>query len=94
MPVASGGIHPGNLHWNIAFLGTDITVNLGGGIHGHPDGTGIGAKAARQALDAILEGVPLTEAAERHPELKRALQRWSYVPIPAELENLRIWWPK
>lgn len=93
MPVASGGVHPGNLYWNIAFLGTDVTINLGGGIHGHPDGTRTGAKAARLALDAILEGIPLTEAAEKHPELKRAFQRWNYIPIPKELENLRIWWP-
>lgn len=93
MPVASGGIHPGNLHWNLVFLGKDVTINLGGGIHGHPDGTRAGARAARAILDAVLQGRSIEELAEEIPEVKRSFQRWKYTPIPDELKSLAIWWP-
>ncbi|RLE56370.1 MAG: ribulose 1,5-bisphosphate carboxylase [Thermoprotei archaeon] len=85
MPVASGGIHPGNLHWNVLLLGPDVVCNMGGGIHGHPRGTRAGAVAARAALEAILKGIDLREYAKQVPELKEALDLWGYKPIPRDL---------
>ncbi|MEM2963881.1 MAG: RuBisCO large subunit C-terminal-like domain-containing protein [Candidatus Bathyarchaeia archaeon] len=93
MPVASGGVHPGNLHWNIAFLGLDLTVNMGGGIHGHPDGAKAGAKAAREALNFILKGVKLEDGAKESIELRKALEKWRILQIPEELRTHVIWWP-
>ncbi|ELY98720.1 ribulose bisophosphate carboxylase [Natrialba chahannaoensis JCM 10990] len=76
LPVASGGLHPGVVDRLIDALGTDICIQAGGGIHGHPDGTHAGAKALRQATDASLEGVPLEEYAQDHAELATALDKW------------------
>lgn len=76
LPVASGGLHPGIVDELIDILGTDICVQVGGGIHGHPDGTGAGARALRQAIDAALEGVSLSDHARDHPELETALAKW------------------
>jgi ribulose-bisphosphate carboxylase large chain len=75
-PVASGGVYPGILGENLRKLGTDIMINAGGGIHGHPLGTMAGAQAMRQALDAYLEGIPPEVYAESHPELRMALEKW------------------
>ncbi|MBU0976695.1 MAG: type III ribulose-bisphosphate carboxylase [Patescibacteria group bacterium] len=76
MPIASGGLHPGHLPRLVEILGKDVIINLGGGIHGHPDGVSAGAKAARQALDAVLEGKTLSEYSQKHPELAGALKKW------------------
>lgn len=76
LPVASGGLHPGLMPKLIDRLGTNICVQAGGGIHGHPDGTHAGAKALRQAIDATLDDVALERAAGEHPELAAALDRW------------------
>ena len=78
MPVSSGGLHPGNLPGVIEALGKDLVLQIGGGVLGHPDGPRAGAKAVRQALDAILKGIPLDEYAEQHRELARALEKWGF----------------
>lgn len=75
-PVSSGGLHPGNVAGEIAALGTDIVLQAGGGVHGHPDGTAAGARAMRQAVDAYMEGKSAEEYAEDHYELERALKKW------------------
>jgi ribulose-bisphosphate carboxylase large chain len=75
-PVASGGLHPGKVYGELQALGTDIVLQAGGGIHGHPDGTAAGARAMRQAVDAFMAGVNAEEYARDHYELERALQRW------------------
>ncbi|TAJ45734.1 RuBisCO large subunit C-terminal-like domain-containing protein [Methanofollis fontis] len=75
-PVASGGLHPGKVAAELTNLGTNIVLQAGGGIHGHPDGTEAGARAMRQAVDAFMEGVSADEYAKDHYELKRALERW------------------
>ncbi len=79
IPVSSGGLHPGNLEPVIEALGKDIVLQVGGGTLGHPDGPLAGAKAVRQALDAIAQGIPLEEYAETHKELARALEKWGRV---------------
>jgi ribulose-bisphosphate carboxylase large chain len=76
LPVASGGLHPGVTDALIDALGTDIAIQAGGGIHGHPDGTEAGARALRQSVDATMQDVPLAEYAEDHPELATALDEW------------------
>ena len=75
-PVASGGLHPGKVHAELTGLGTDIVLQAGGGIHGHPDGTRAGAMAMRQAADAFMEGMSAQEYAVDHPELAKALEKW------------------
>jgi len=79
MPVASGGLHPGVLPQLLDFMGTDILIQVGGGVTGHPDGVIAGGKAVRQAIDAYLEDIPLDEYAKTHKELARALEKWGYV---------------
>ncbi|HIP88958.1 MAG TPA: type III ribulose-bisphosphate carboxylase [Thermococcus paralvinellae] len=79
MPVSSGGLHPGNLEPVIDALGTELVLQIGGGTLGHPDGPKAGARAVRQALDAIIQGIPLDEYAKTHKELARALEKWGHV---------------
>ncbi len=76
-PVASGGIHPALVPENVRVLGRDIVIQAGGGIHGHPMGTRAGAKAMRQAVEAVMAGIPLEEYAKTHPELRAALEKWA-----------------
>ncbi|MBN1194740.1 MAG: ribulose 1,5-bisphosphate carboxylase [Methanomicrobiaceae archaeon] len=75
-PVASGGLHPGKVYGELHALGTDIVLQAGGGIHGHPDGTAAGARAMRQAVDSYMAGVHAEEYARDHYELERALTLW------------------
>ena len=76
LPVASGGLHPGSVPALIEFFGKDFAIQAGGGIHGHRYGTTAGAKAMRQAVDATLGDIPLSEYAKKHRELEIALQMW------------------
>ena len=75
LPTASGGLHPGHVPDLYRILGGDMLLNFGGGIHGHPDGSAAGAKAASQALTATMAGIKLSEAINS-PELQRALEKW------------------
>ncbi len=74
--VASGGVHPGIVDKIIQFMGKDVVIQAGGGIHGHPDGTVKGAIAMRQAVDATMKKVSLKEYAKTHEELRKALKKW------------------
>ncbi|AXR77583.1 type III ribulose-bisphosphate carboxylase [Natrarchaeobaculum sulfurireducens] len=76
LPVASGGLHPGVVDQLLEALGTDIIVQAGGGIHGHPDGTHAGAKALRQSVEASMADVSLEAYADDHEELATALEKW------------------
>lgn len=76
-PVCSGGLHPRLVPELIKTLGTDIIIQMGGGIHGHPSGTVEGAMAAREAVEAVMKGASLEEYAEEHQELCEALDRWA-----------------
>ncbi len=75
-PVASGGIHPGFVPANFSVFGKDFVINAGGGIHGHPLGTRAGATAMRQAIDACMNGIALSEYSKDHRELAIAIQHW------------------
>jgi ribulose-bisphosphate carboxylase large chain len=91
MPVASGGIHAGQMHQLIALLGEDVVLQFGGGTIGHPMGIAAGATANRVALEAMIfarnagrdilaEGTRiLEEAAKTCTPLKQALDTWKDV---------------
>jgi ribulose-bisphosphate carboxylase large chain len=55
MPVASGGIHAGQMHQLLTYLGTDVVLQFGGGTIGHPDGIQAGAIANRTALEVMVQ---------------------------------------
>lgn len=76
LPMASGGLHPGSVEALVKRAGIDIQIQAGGGIAGHPDGILAGAKALRQAVDAAVRNIPVSEYAETHKELKAALEHW------------------
>jgi ribulose-bisphosphate carboxylase large chain len=54
MPVASGGIHCGQMHQLVQLLGEDVVLQFGGGTIGHPDGIQAGATANRVALESMI----------------------------------------
>jgi len=54
MPVASGGIHCGQMHQLLNYLGDDVVLQFGGGTIGHPDGIQAGATANRVALESMV----------------------------------------
>jgi 2,3-diketo-5-methylthiopentyl-1-phosphate enolase len=76
-PMASGGITPSMVPTVMAALGNDIVIGSGGGIHAHPKGPVAGGKAFRQAIDATMQGIPLSEYAKDHQELAIALKEWA-----------------
>ena len=55
MPVASGGIHAGQMHQLLHYLGEDVVLQFGGGTIGHPAGIAAGATANRVALEAMVK---------------------------------------
>ena len=83
MPVASGGIHAGQMHQLLHYLGEDVVLQFGGGTIGHPMGIAAGATANRVAVEAMIqarnegkdyfqEGPDILEkAAKGCPELER-----------------------
>ncbi len=91
MPVASGGIHAGQMHQLIDLFGDDVVLQFGGGTIGHPMGIQAGAVANRVALESvvkarnegrnILEEGPtiLKEAAKSCSPLKAALDTWGEI---------------
>ena len=91
MPVASGGIHVGQMHQLITYLGEDSVLQFGGGTIGHPMGIAAGATANRVGLEAMIlarnegrdiwnEGPEiLDDAARRCAPLRAALDTWKDV---------------
>jgi ribulose-bisphosphate carboxylase large chain len=91
MPVASGGIHAGQMHQLLDLLGEDVVLQFGGGTIGHPMGIAAGATANRVALEAMVlarnEGRNIVEegpdilrnAAKTCQPLEQALELWKDV---------------
>ena len=91
MPVASGGIHAGQMHQLLHLLGEDVIFQFGGGTIGHPMGIAPGATANRVAVEAMIqarnegrdylnEGPEILEkAAKWSPALRAALDVWKDV---------------
>jgi ribulose-bisphosphate carboxylase large chain len=75
-PTCSGGLHPGLVPELLKMVGSDIIVQAGGGVWGHPDGGRAGASALRQAIDVGLSGGNLEDYARDHKELRRAIDTW------------------
>jgi ribulose-bisphosphate carboxylase large chain len=76
LAVASGGVYPALVPKIMEFMGKDVVLQAGGGIHGHPFGTEAGARAMRQAVSATLQKVPLEQYARTHVELEESLRKW------------------
>src|SRR6202790_2151749 len=55
MPVASGGIHAGQMHLLLDLFGDDVVLQFGGGTIGHPAGIQAGAVANRVALESMVK---------------------------------------
>jgi ribulose-bisphosphate carboxylase large chain len=91
MPVASGGIHAGQMHQLLDLFGDDVVLQFGGGTIGHPEGIAAGATANRVALEAmvkarnegrdiLMEGPKiLADAAKWCQPLRAALDTWGEV---------------
>ena len=75
-PTCSGGLHPGLVGELMRLVGSDIIIQAGGGIWGHPDGGEAGAKALRQAIDVAMSHSNLQDYARDHKELRRAIETW------------------
>jgi ribulose-bisphosphate carboxylase large chain len=88
MPVASGGIHAGQMHQLLHYLGEDVVLQFGGGTIGHPMGVAAGAEANRLATEAMIqarnegrdymkEGPDILKKAAKHSAaLASALDVW------------------
>lgn len=87
-PLVSCGMYPGNIHLNFGFIGPDIAVQAGGGIHGHPGGTRRGTLAMRTALDLAYSGLGLTftRSGRRATVLDEALVHWGRDEMREELK--------
>jgi ribulose-bisphosphate carboxylase large chain len=91
MPVASGGIHLGQMHELLHLLKDDVVLQFGGGTIGHPLGIAAGATANRVALEAMVlarnegrdimaEGPEiLNQAGRTCLALRQALDTWGDV---------------
>jgi ribulose-bisphosphate carboxylase large chain len=96
MPVASGGIHAGQMHQLLDYLGEDVVLQFGGGTIGHPMGISAGAEANRVAVEAMIkarnegkdfvnEGPDILKAAAKHCHaLEIALDTWGEVSFNFE----------
>jgi 2,3-diketo-5-methylthiopentyl-1-phosphate enolase len=78
LPAPSAGIHPGLVPTLVQDFGTDIIVNAGGAIHGHPDGATTGGRAFVDAVAAVAAGRDLKDAASDSEPLRKALEKWGY----------------
>jgi ribulose-bisphosphate carboxylase large chain len=86
MPVASGGIHAGQTHQLLHYLGEDVVLQFGGGTIGHPMGVAAGATANRTATELMVQA--RNEGRDyfiEGPEILRAGARWC-APLRAALD--------
>jgi ribulose-bisphosphate carboxylase large chain len=88
MPVASGGIHAGQMHQLLHYLGEDVVLQFGGGTIGHPDGIAEGATANRVAVEAMIQARNAgRDYLSEGPEILARAARWS----PALAKALETW---
>jgi ribulose-bisphosphate carboxylase large chain len=86
MPVASGGIHAGQMHQLLDLFGDDVVLQFGGGTIGHPMGIQAGATANRVALEAMVLARNEGRTSERGPGHPQAAAKWCK-PLEAALET-------
>lgn len=75
-PVASGGLHAGIVPDVMRVFGPDQVIQLGGGVHGHPDGTRAGARALLDVIQGTMDHRSLSDIARSSPALRGALGKW------------------
>ena len=75
-PMPAAGMYPGLIPVLMEEFGNDMIIPAGGGMLGHPMGYTEGAMAWRQAIDATMKGVKLSEYAKDHKELNAAIEKW------------------
>ena len=87
MPVASGGIHAGQMHQLLELFGDEVVLQFGGGTIGHPMGIQAGATANRVALEAMVlarnEG---RDIANEGPQILADAAKWCQ-PLRAALDT-------
>ena len=77
VPVFSSAQTGLQAHDTYAALGNaDLICTAGGGIFGHPNGVAAGVTALREAWEAAMQGVSLSDYAQTRPALKSALTFW------------------
>jgi ribulose-bisphosphate carboxylase large chain len=69
MPALSCGMHPGLVKAVENKFGSNFMANVGGAVHGHPNGTLAGVKAMKQAINGI-----------HGEEYEIAIKKWGLVP--------------
>lgn len=79
MPILSGGIHPGSVAWNMERLGSNVIIQAGSGVLGHPGGPQAGGRAMQMAVEAYLLDKPMKIAAHESLELAAAIEKWGYL---------------
>ena len=67
LPALSCGLHPGLVDKINSIVGINYMANVGGAIHGHPEGSLSGALAMRQAIDN-----------NHGKEYEIAIKKWGY----------------
>lgn len=78
MPVFSSGQSARQAADTYRQLGSaDLIFAAGGGILAHPLGPAAGVRSLQQAWQAAVEGIPVSEFAAGHPELRAALDKFS-----------------
>ena len=65
VPALSCGMHPGLVEATVKRFGVNWMANVGGAIHGHPQGTLAGVKAMRQAIEKTYD-----------VEYEEAIKKW------------------
>jgi ribulose-bisphosphate carboxylase large chain len=90
LSIASGGLDAGKVDAIVALHGKNVNIQAGAGVHGHPGGTVKGAISMKQALDAVMEGIPAPQYAKTHKELKQALDLWGYADPKAVVKGLGL----
>lgn len=77
MPVVSSGQWGGQAPETYRRAETsDLIYLAGGGIMAHPLGPAAGLRGLQQAWEAAMQGVPLGDYANTHPELKQAIVKF------------------
>jgi ribulose-bisphosphate carboxylase large chain len=77
MPVISSGQWAGTAPATFEATKTvDVMHLAGGGMLAHPDGPAAGFESMKLGWEAAVQGIPLEVYAEKHPYLKRAIEKY------------------
>jgi ribulose-bisphosphate carboxylase large chain len=79
IPILSGGLHPGNVEWNIRNIGHKVILQAGSGVLGHPDGARAGGQAMRAVVDGLMMGQHTYQISRKNKAVMAALKKWGFV---------------